>query len=325
MRVLLTGGAGYIGSITARLLLDEGHDCVVLDDLSRGHAELVDVRAQLVVGDVGDPFAVQRAVVGCDAVLHFAGLIDVEESEREPEWYFDVNSRRPLALLDAVQEEGIDAFVFSSTAAVYGEPESVPIEEDSALRPVNAYGESKLAFERSLLEREGSGLKSIRLRYFNVAGALPDASLGEAHVHETHIIPRVLAAVREGRRAFEVFGDDYPTPDGTCVRDYIHVVDLARAHILALDRLRTGGPGGAFNLGNGRGFSNREVVNECAEVTGTAIEVKIGPRREGDPAILVASAQKAEDELGWVRERSSLRTIVEDAWRWHLAQASGYR
>jgi UDP-glucose 4-epimerase len=269
--------------------------------------------------------AVRAALDGCDAVVHFAGLIDVAESQREPEKYFDFNVDRPTTLLEVMAELGVANIVFSSTAAVYGEPESVPIEEHAAARPVNAYGESKLAYEKKLDEYEASGIRSIRFRYFNVAGALPDGRVGEAHEPETHIIPRVLGAMRDGQGRFEIFGDDYPTPDGTCVRDYIHVMDLAQAHLLGVERLAAGSGSAAFNLGNGNGFSNREVVETCAAVTGTKLEVDIGPRRDGDPAMLVASSEKAKSELGWQPERPDLTTIIEDAWRWHLAHPNGYR
>lgn len=318
MRFLVTGGAGYIGSITVRVLLDAGHDVVVLDSLAKGHREAVDPRARFVHGEVGDPVALDAALPECDGVLHCAGLIEVAESQRAPGPYFDTNVAQPARMLDAMVRHGVGAIVFSSTAAVYGEPSATPITEDAPTHPVNVYGATKLMFER-LLDWYGSahGLRSVRLRYFNVAGALPDGSLGEAHDPETHIIPRVLMALAGGRRDFEVFGGDYPTPDGTCVRDYIHVCDLAEAHRLALERLAGGGDGGVFNLGNGQGYSNLEVVHACAEVAGREIEVTIGPRRPGDPAVLVASSQRAEHELGWKPAAGDLDTIIGDAWRWH--------
>lgn len=326
MRVLVTGGAGYIGCISVRLLLDRGHEVVVLDTLERGHARSVDGRATLVVGDVGDRRVIDQAMAGCDAVLHLAGYTLVEESEREPDRYFDNNVERPSHLLEAVVDHRVRSFVFSSTAAVYGEPSVVPIAEDAPTQPVNVYGGSKLEFEYLLEHVRSRGLfENIRLRYFNAAGAWPDGSLGEDHEPETHLIPRVLTAIAEGRRSLEVYGGDYPTPDRTCVRDYIHVLDLAEAHLLALERLHAGGTGGVFNLGNGRGFSNLEVVRECAEVTGQEIEVKIGPRRAGDPAALVASNVRAVRKLGWRPERAGLQTIVADAWRWHSSHPRGYR
>jgi UDP-glucose 4-epimerase len=345
MRVLVTGGAGYIGSVSVRMLLDAGHDVVVLDTLEKGHRAAVDPRATLVAGDVGDAGVVARALAGVDAVLHCAGYIEVAESVREPERYRANNAEKPVAMLDAMAAAGVRAIVFSSTAAVYGAPLLVPITEDAACSPVNPYGESKLAFERELgLRASGvSPLHSISLRYFNASGAYPDASLGEAHDPETHIIPRVLRSMAAGERTFEVFGDDYPTPDGTCVRDYIHVCDLGAAHMRALERAFARGGGGApqadgapvapgvaatlaevFNLGNGRGYSNLEVVRMCAEVTGVDVDVHLGPRRAGDPPELVASNERALSELGWRPKRGDLRTIVQDAWRWHSAHAQGY-
>jgi UDP-glucose 4-epimerase len=352
VRVLVTGGAGYIGGVSVRMLADAGHDVVVLDTLENGHATAVDPRASLIVGDVGDACAVERALAGVGAVLHCAGYIEVAESVREPERYRVNNSAKPTVLLDGMEAARVRAIVFSSTAAVYGAPVAVPIPEDADCVPVNPYGESKLAFERELARRgEAAGgdagasatrgtLHSVSLRYFNASGALPDASLGEAHDPETHIVPRVLRAMAAGERTFEVFGDDYPTPDGTCVRDYIHVCDLAEAHMRALERAhaRAGGGGApsqaaeapappaaeVFNLGNGRGYSNLEVVRTCAEVTGCDVDVRFGPRRAGDPPALVASNERALRELGWRPERGDLRTIVEDAWRWHSAHPDGY-
>ena len=327
MRILVTGGAGFIGSVTTRLLLDRGHECVVLDTLEKGHREAVDARAELVVGDVGDRKVLADVLPGCDAVMHLAGYIEVAESERQPERYLDNNVIRPTRMLDWMERTGVRRIGFSSTAAVYGEPRVLPIPEDALTIPVNKYGASKLAFEQELRAREATGrLDAVRLRYFNVAGAWPDGSLGEAHEPESHIIPRILGAMADGRRDFEVYGGDYPTHDGTCVRDYIHVLDLARAHALALERLQAGGGGGggAFNLGNGQGYSNLEVVRACAEVTGVEVEPRIGPRRAGDPAVLVASHERARDDLGWTPERGELATMVEDAWRWHRSHPRGY-
>ena len=326
MRILVTGGAGYIGSITTRTLLDAGHECVVLDTLERGNRAAVDSRAEFVEGSVGDVGALGKALLGCDAVMHLAGYIEVAESVAEPEKYFRNNAIEPTIMLDAMRNHGVGALVFSSTAAVYGEPESVPIREDAPTRPVNPYGLSKLAFEETLEGcRYEHGIRSIRFRYFNVAGAWPDGSMGEAHNPETHIVPRVLGALRDGQSRFEVYGDDYPTPDGTCVRDYIHVTDLANAHRLGLESLEQGSEGGVFNLGNGRGYSNLEVVRTCAAVSGRDVEIVIGPRRPGDPAALVASAEKAGVELGWAPKRGALDDIIGDAWSWHLEHPNGYR
>jgi UDP-glucose 4-epimerase len=325
MRILVTGGAGYIGSVTTRMLLDAGHIVTVLDSLVNGHREAVDPRAELVVADVGDRATLDRLLPGCDAVMHLAGLIEVAESQANPDRYFEFNVAKPLEMLRAMTDHGVDAIVFSSTAAVYGEPERVPVEEDAATVPVNVYGASKLMFERMLdLSGASHGLRSVRFRYFNVAGAWPGGTIGEAHDPETHLVPRVLRAMAEGQATFEVFGADYPTPDGTCVRDYMHVWDLARAHQMALERLGAGGEGAVWNLGNGQGFSNLEVVRTCAAVTGRDVETVIGPRREGDPAILVASNERVLAELGWEPVCGELRTIVEDAWRWHSTHPLGY-
>ena len=325
MRILVTGGAGYIGSATVKDLLSAGHEVVVLDTLERGHRESVDPRATLVEGDVGDSAIVSRALDGCDAVMHLAGYIEVAESQAHPGRYFDNNVARPRVMLDAMVDAGVKAIVFSSTAAVYGEPETVPILETADKHPINAYGASKLMFEQMLSWYESiHSMRSIRLRYFNVAGAWPDGSMGEAHDPETHIIPRLLKAVAGGRAEFEVFGSDYPTRDGTCVRDYIHVCDLAEAHRLGLEALGGGHDGGAFNLGNGEGFTNLDVVRTCGEVVGREIDVTLGPRRPGDPAALVASSERVSAELGWKAKHPELKGIIEDAWVWHESHPNGY-
>jgi UDP-glucose 4-epimerase len=326
MRVLVTGGAGYVGSASVRLLLDAGHEVVVIDTLERGWREAVDARARLVVGDVGDTAAVTEAGAGCDAVLHLAGYIAVGEGEREPARFEDGNVTRPSRMLEVLERSGVRDVVFFSSAAVYGEPTEVPITEDAPTKPVSVYGRTKLEFEQRLESwaRVGAG-RCVSLRYFNVAGAWPNGSLGEAHEPETHIIPRVLRSIAAGELSFEVFGDDYPTPDGTCIRDYVHVLDLARAHLLALEMLQRGGSGGAFNLGNGRGYSNLEVMRTCAAVTGVDVGAVIGPRRPGDSAVLVASHDLAERALGWRAERGDLATMVSDAWTWHRSHPAGYR
>lgn len=325
MRILVTGGAGYIGSITVRHLLDGGHDVFVLDSLERGFAAAVDPRAAFVAGSVDHEVVLDRLLPGCDAVMHLAGYIEVAESQADPARYFRNNVCRPLALLESMVKHGVPALVFSSTAAVYGEPESVPIPEDAPLRPINAYGASKLMFEQVLdwFERI-HGLRNIRFRYFNVAGAWPDGSLGESHQPETHIVPRILGSMAAGNARFEVFGGDYPTTDGTCVRDYIHVLDLAQAHRLGLEHLARQGEGGVFNLGSGRGFSNLEVVKTCAQVTGVPLEVTVGPRRPGDPAVLIAGSERARRELGWEPQRPGLEQMVSDAWAWHSSHPGGF-
>ncbi len=329
MRILVTGGAGYIGAITARYLLEQAHEVVVLDTLERGPAAAVPDGALLIQGDVGSPEMTRLAVMGCDAVIHCAGYIEVAESVAEPQRYLDNNVERPRVLLEAMGELGVRALVFSSSAAVYGVSEEIPIPEAAAPHPVSPYGESKLAFERILVDEAGTGrIASVSLRYFNAAGAWPDGSLGEAHDPESHLIPRILRGVAAGEPRITLFGDDYPTPDGTCVRDYVHVLDLAWAHLLAAEWLVEGLAQGetpvatALNLGTGTGFSNREVVAACAAVTGVDIEIERGPRRPGDPAVLVASNARAAEVLGWEPERGELATIVTDAWLWEAGRAS---
>lgn len=314
MRVLVTGGAGYIGSITVRSLLDRGHSCVVVDTLERGFFAAVDERAEFVRGSVGDAALMEQALRGCDAVMHLAGYIEVAESQRYPDRYFRANDAEPAVMLDAMADAGVDALVFSSTAAVYGEPETVPIDEGARTSPVNSYGASKLAFEHRLDERARGGLRSVRFRYFNVAGAWPDGSIGEAHDPETHLIPRILDAMRSGRERFEIYGGDYPTPDGTCVRDYIHVADLARSHVAAARTLAAGGTlEPVYNLGSGDGVSVREIMTTMAEVTDIPFVPEEAPRRPGDPARIVASGDLAARDLDW-RMRHTLTEMAASAW-----------
>jgi len=325
MRVLLTGGAGYVGSHVALALAEAGHEPVIYDNLSSGHRSAA-LDFPLVEADVGDREAMLRALKGhaIEAVMHFAALIVVSESARDPARYYDTNLVRPLAMLEAMREAGVARIILSSTAAVYGQPEAVPITEDQPTRPVNPYGRTKLALEGALESwRQAHGLSYAALRYFNAAGADPDGRLGEDHHPETHLIPNVLAAALGRRPALELFGDDYPTPDGTCIRDYIHVSDLAQAHLLALERLHPQ-KGHIYNLGAARGHSVKEVVGVCRQVTGHPIPVEVRPRRPGDAEVLVASAERAERELGWRRTLSDLPTIVETAWRWHRAHPDGY-
>jgi UDP-glucose 4-epimerase len=324
MRVLVTGGAGYIGSISVRALLDAGHDVVVLDSLERGHAAAVDPRAELVRASVGDADVLTKVLLGTDVVLHVAGYIEVAESELKPGLYYRKNVDEPSVMLEAMLRLGVKQIVFSSTAAVYGEPDTVPIPETAPVRPINVYGATKLSFERMIEAAEAEGaLTAVRLRYFNVAGAWPDGSLGEAHQPESHIVPRLLAAAAEDGARFSVYGDDYPTPDGTCVRDYIHVLDLAAAHVAAVEHVAGGGVGVVCNLGSGTGYSNLEVVRACAVAVGRDIPIGIGPRRPGDPAVLVAAIDRAREVLGWQPARD-LATMVGDAWRWHQAHPDGY-
>jgi UDP-glucose 4-epimerase len=315
VRVLVTGGAGYIGSVVVEELVAAGANrVVVLDDLSKGHADAVVPGARLVVGDVGDSPAVTALCreERLDATIHMAAASLVGESVLKPERYYRENVVKGLGLLDGLLAAGVRRFVFSSTAAVYGEPATTPITEEFATQPTNTYGETKLALERALRWYEGAhGLRFACLRYFNAAGA--SSRNGERHEPETHLIPNVLAAAR-GEREVSVFGEDYPTEDGTCVRDYIHVEDLARAHVQALQSLERGS--GAYNLGSGGGFSVRQVIEVAREVTGAPIPFQRGPRRAGDPAVLVASSEKARRELGWTPRKQDLRTIVADAWGW---------
>ena len=321
MRVLVTGGAGYIGSVVAAQLVAAGHDVVVLDDLSTGHADAVPPGATFVKGTLRD-CAAEVLADGVEAVLHFAAKSLVGESVADPAKYWSNNLGGTVTLLEAMREIRIRTIVFSSTAAVYGEPEGPTVQETDPTRPTSPYGASKLAVDTTLTEFcRLYGFGAISLRYFNVAGAhsLDPGWLGERHNPETHLIPNVLAAASEGRPV-RIFGDDYPTPDGTCIRDYIHVTDLADAHLRALGACRTG-QHQIYNLGNGAGFSVREVIEVCREVTGTDIGVETGPRRAGDPAVLVASSAKIQSELGWRAERD-LRAMAADAWSFTQARAT---
>jgi len=321
MRVLVTGGAGYIGSVVAAQLVAAGHDVVVLDDLSTGHAGAVPPGATFVKGTLRD-CAAEVLADGVEAVLHFAAKSLVGESVADPAKYWSNNLGGTVALLEAMREIGVRTLVFSSTAAVYGEPEGPTVRETDPTRPTSPYGASKLAVDTTLTEfGRLHGFGAISLRYFNVAGAhsLDPGWLGERHNPETHLIPNVLAAASEGRPV-RIFGDDYPTPDGTCVRDYIHVTDLADAHLRALGACRTG-QHQIYNLGNGAGFSVREVIEVCRSVTGVEIEVETGPRRPGDPAVLVASSAKIQSDLGWRAERD-LRAMAADAWSFTQARSS---
>jgi UDP-glucose 4-epimerase len=322
MKLLVTGGAGYIGSIVAAQLIENGHDVVVLDDLSTGHHDAVPSGAQFVQGDLRTHAAPVLAS-GVDAVLHFAAKSLVGESVAQPGLYWQHNLGGTLALLEAMRTAQVTRIVFSSTAAVYGEPESVPISESAPTRPTSPYGASKLAVDTTLTEYAGlHGFGAVSLRYFNVAGAYRERAgywLGERHDTETHLIPNVLATALEGNGELSIFGDDYPTPDGTCVRDYIHVSDLARGHLMALAACEPG-EHRVYNLGSGSGFSNREVIAACRDVTGRDIPVKMAPRRPGDPAVLIASSDWIRADLGW-RPARSLTDMVADAWTFTQARA----
>ena len=325
MKLLVTGGAGYIGSVVTRLLLDAGHEVVVLDDLTRGYAEALSPQATFVQADIADAGTVLTPGSGFDAVLHFASLIQAGESMTKPELYWHNNVVGSLALLEAVRAAGVPRMVFSSTAAVYGNPTELPITEQATKAPTNTYGATKLAFDMALTsETFAHDLGAVSLRYFNVAGAYlrPDGTaVGERHDPETHLIPIALQVAAGKREKLQLFGDDYPTADGTCVRDYIHVEDLARAHLLALDAA-TPGRHRIYNLGNGNGFSNRQVVEVAREVTGHPLPVEIAPRRDGDPASLVASSALARDELGWVPEKNTLHDMIGDAWEFYRSHVA---
>ena len=317
MRILVTGGAGYIGSVVADRLLQAGHSVTVLDNLSKGHREAVPVQAEFILADMGNQPVIDRVFERnrFEAVMHFAAFIEVGESMLWPEKYFDNNSRRTLTLLEAVLKHRVPRFVLSSTAAVYGEPQRTPITEDDALEPTNAYGESKLIVERMLSWFHGvHGLRYASLRYFNASGAT--AERGEAHNPETHLIPLVLQVPLGQRPTISIYGTDYPTKDGTCIRDYIHVDDLATAHLLALDGLEEH-PQLICNLGSGNGFSVREVIEIARKITGHAIPAVEAPRRSGDPAVLVASSEKIRRVLGWNPQHSDLESIIRSAWHWH--------
>ncbi|MFZ0274544.1 MAG: UDP-glucose 4-epimerase GalE [Acidobacteriaceae bacterium] len=321
MRILVTGGVGYIGGTVARALAQQGHDVVVYDNLCHATRALLPAGVKFVQGDVADRSGLEKLLSsGFDGVMHFAALIEAGESMLKPELYFRNNTAATLSLLEAMISTGVHRLVFSSTAAVYGEPDVTPIPEDAPLRPTNPYGESKLLVEKMLSwVYRVHGLRYASLRYFNVAGAM--GGRGEAHEPESHLIPLVLDVALGRREKIKIYGDDYPTPDGTCIRDYIHVEDLAHAHLLAFEALATRGPL-IYNLGNGAGFSVLAVIESARRVTGRPIPVEIVPRRAGDPAILIASSEKIARELGWKPRHSSLDEIIESAWAWQQIRYS---
>jgi UDP-glucose-4-epimerase GalE len=323
--ILVTGGAGYIGSHTVKLLLARGHDVTVFDCLVYGHRQAVPPGC-LVVGDLKDVELLDRVLAEkrIDAVVHFAAFAYVGESVRNPAKYYANNLVASLSLLDAVRRAGVAKFVFSSTCATYGVPTAVPITEDEKQLPINPYGNTKLAFERALADYAAAyPFGFCALRYFNAAGAAPDGNIGEDHDPETHLIPLVFQAATGKRPHVEIYGTDYPTSDGTCLRDYIHVDDLAEAHVLALEKI---GPGSAlrYNVGIGRGYSVREVIRTAEAVSGLRVPVKEGPRRAGDPAELVANADRIRRDLGWSPRYAELRPIMETAWNWHRTHPNGY-
>jgi len=322
MRVLVTGGAGYIGSHVVDLLVRDGHRITVLDTLEKGHREAVHPQARLVQGDCGDAALLDTLLPGMDAVMHFAAYIEAGESMTDPGRFLVNNTARPLVLLDRMAAHGVARFIFSSTAATYGNPQYTPIDEEHPKAPTNTYGYAKLLVEGALeWMQQLRGLGSVSLRYFNASGC--GGELGEDHSPESHLIPLILEVAQGRRAAIKVFGTDYPTPDGTCVRDYIHVSDLASAHVLALKAV-AGGQRLAFNLGNGTGYSVREVIETARRVTGHAIPVVEEPRRAGDPAVLVASSARIRQALGWAPARPDLETIIRSAWDWKQRFPQGY-
>lgn len=327
MSILVLGGAGYIGSHTVRALIDAGRDVVVADNLETGHREAVHPRARFYQGDIRDRTFLDNLfdAEAIDGVIHFAANSQVGESMIKPLKYYDNNLCGTKTLLDAMVAHKIDKIVFSSTAATYGEPERVPILETDRTDPTNCYGETKLSMEKMMKwVSHAHGLRFVALRYFNACGAQPDGSIGEAHDPETHLLPLILQVPNGQREKISIFGDDYATADGTCIRDYIHVCDLAQAHILALDYLLKGGENNIFNLGNGVGFSVKEVIEEARSVTGHPIPAVISPRRAGDPAQLIASSEKAKTVLGWKPRYDDLHTIIQTAWDWHKTHPHGF-
>ena len=319
MKILVCGGAGYIGSHTVKSLLREGHEVIIFDNFSSGKEELV-IGGEVIRGDLDDKEPIREVfrTRKIEAVLHFASLIQVGESYLNPQRYYTHNLSTSLNLFEAMLEADVKKIIFSSSAAVYGAPQEIPITESHPLNPINPYGHTKLFVERILQDYEKAyGMRFISLRYFNAAGADPDTELGELHDPETHLIPNILQFLLGKRDSFQVYGTDFPTPDGTAIRDYIHVTDLADAHVLALRKLLTSGESDAINLGASRGFSVLEVVKKVEEMTGLRVPFRAKPKRLGDVPVLLASKEKAEQRLGWRLRYSGLETIVETAWRWH--------
>jgi UDP-glucose 4-epimerase len=320
--ILVTGGAGYIGAHAVKALEAKGFQVIILDNLVYGHRDPVEthLKAKLVIGDISDRTFLNKLFTThkIDAVMHFAAFAYVGESVTDPAKYYQNNVVGTLTLLDAMRQHGIDNFIFSSTCATYGNPQYIPITEEHPQNPINPYGAGKFAVERILQDYDPAyGLKSVIFRYFNAAGADPDGMFGEDHHPETHLIPLILQAAAGKRPAISVFGDDYETPDGTCIRDYIHVTDLAQAHVLGLEYLLQNRVSQIFNLGNGSGFSVKEVIDTAKQVTGKEISIDPCPRRAGDPAILIGSSTKAREMLGWSPQYADLTTIVKHAWNWH--------
>ncbi len=326
MKILVTGGAGYIGSMTVRELLNSGHEVAVFDNLSSGHREALPPGVPLFTGDLLRPEDLKKALAApFDAVIHFAAFIQMGESMANPSKYYRNNVEGSHNLFMAAIENGVKKLVFSSSAGVYGNPERLPIGEEDRKDPTNPYGETKLVMERMLHWFDKAyGLRSISLRYFNAAGAAADGETGEDHPDESHLIPRVMQDILRGTEEFKIFGNDYQTADGTCVRDYIHILDLARAHLTALEALTQGHPTGAYNLGTGTGYSNREVVESIRREASSSIRIAYAPRRPGDANELVARVDKIRKNLGWEAKHSDLQNIIATAWRWHSTHPQGY-
>lgn len=327
MNILVTGGAGYIGSHAVRELLSAGHRVVVLDSLEKGHRAAVPEGVPFVKADIRNTAVLAETfeVFPTDAVMHFAAASEVGESMINPAKYYQDNVAATLSLLVSMNQAGVRKIVFSSTAAVYGEPTVCPIQEDSPLQPTNVYGRTKLIIENMLADfAMAYGFSYVSLRYFNAAGALPTGGLGEDHNPESHLIPLILKTALGQRPSISIFGGDYPTPDGTCIRDYIHVTDLALAHVLAIDHLMAGGDSRCYNLGSQNGFSVREVIDQARKVTGINFPVTEAPRRSGDPVVLVASSVKFQQDFSWQPQHSDLATILQTAWNWHRQQPNGF-
>ena len=329
MATLVLGGAGYIGSHTVDRLIEKGEKTIVVDSLVTGHRQAVNKDAKFYQGDIADKDFMRQVFKensDIDAVIHFAAYSLVAESMKKPLKYFDNNTAGMVKLLEVMNEFSIDKIVFSSTAATYGSPEEVPIKETTPQNPINPYGESKLMMEKIMRWADKAyGIKFVPLRYFNVAGAKTDGSIGEDHMPETHLLPIVLQVAMGKRDKLQIFGDDYNTPDGTNIRDYVHPLDLADAHILAVDYLKAGNPSTAFNLGSSTGFSNREILEAARKVTNKEIPAEIAPRRGGDPDVLVASSTKAREVLGWKPQFDDISKIIETAWKWHTLHPEGYQ
>lgn len=329
MATLVLGGAGYIGSHTVDRLIEKGEKTIVVDSLVTGHRQAVNKDAKFYQGDIADKDFMRQVFKensDIDAVIHFAAYSLVAESMKKPLKYFDNNTAGMVKLLEVMNEFSIDKIVFSSTAATYGIPEEVPIKETTPQNPINPYGESKLMMEKIMRWADKAyGIKFVPLRYFNVAGAKPDGSIGEDHMPETHLLPIVLQVAMGKRDKLQIFGDDYNTPDGTNIRDYVHPLDLADAQILAVDYLKAGNPSTAFNLGSSTGFSNREILEAARKVTNKEIPAEIAPRRGGDPDVLVASSTKAREVLGWKPQFDDISKIIETAWKWHTLHPEGYQ